>query len=385
MRVLHLGKFYPPYPGGIENFSAELAETSVQNQIPTAILAHAAPRTHRTEQRMQNGVDVTLAACHGQLVYAPISPGFPRLLGQTITRFKPDLLHLHLPNTSAFWALLSPAARRLPWIVHWHADVPLDAAERKLRIAYRLYGPWEQALLKRAKAIVATSRPYLESSTALSAWQTKAQVIPLGLGPISTSVDEYAWPVIPGDIAPLRILSVGRLAYYKGHDVLLRALVSIPQAVLVLVGSGERESALKQLAQELGITSRVRFAGTLSWDDNDLAAAYANANVFCLPSIERTESFGLVLLEAMRAGLPVVASAIPGSGVSYVVSDAETGLLFAPGDSNALAQALARLHTDAELRSRLGSAGQKRWREQFSMSAVTSQTLALYRRVLDCS
>lgn len=380
MRVLHIGKFYPPYPGGIENFSAELAETLAQDQTATAMLAHAAPGTHHTERTIKNGVDLTLAACHGQFVYAPVSPGFPWLLGQTIRRFKPDLLHLHLPNTSAFWALLSPAARRLPWIIHWHSDVPLDAAQRKLRFAYRLYRPWEQAVLRRAKAIIVTSKLYLESSVALAPWRDKTQVIPLGLGAASTSIRNCDWPENIGVAAPLRLLAVGRLAYYKGHDILLHALAKIPAAVLLLVGSGEREATLKQLAQDLGIAQRVRFAGAI--DDAELAAAYASADVFCLPSIERSEAFGLVLLEAMRAGLPVVASAIPGSGVGHVVRDGETGLLVTPGDADALANALSRLQQDSDFRNQLGQSGRQRWREEFSMQAVAAQTQKLYRALL---
>lgn len=380
MRVLHIGKFYPPYAGGIENFSAGLAEALVQNQIAVAVLAHATPGSHRTQRHIKNGVDVTLVSCHGQWIYAPISPGFPWLLAQTIRRFKPDLLHLHLPNPSAFWALLSPAARRLPWVVHWHADVPLDAAERKLRLAYYAYRPWEQALLRRAQAIIATSNAYLDSSKALAPWRERAHVIPLGLGAISKPAQSCDWPDIAGTVAPLRVLTVGRLAYYKGHDVLLRALAQMPQAVLLLVGSGEREATLKQLAQDLGITARVRFAGAL--DEAELAAAYASAGVFCLPSIERSEAFGLVLLEAMQVGLPVLASAITGSGIGDVVRHGETGLLLPPGDVNALAGALSRMHGDRDLRKRLGHAGLQRWREQFSMSAVAAQTQALYRTLL---
>ena len=380
MRVLHIGKFYPPYPGGIENFSAELAETQAQDQTATAMLAHAAPGTHHTERTIKNGVDLTLAACHGQFVYAPISPVFPWLLGQTTRRFKPDLLHLHLPNTSAFWALLSPAARHLPWVIHWHSDVPLDAAQRKLRLAYRIYRPWEQAILRRAKAIIVTSKLYLESSAALAPWHDKVQVIPLGLGATSTSIQSCNWPKNTGIVAPLRLLAVGRLAYYKGHDILLHALAKIPAAVLLLVGSGERESALKQLAQDLGIAARVRFAGAI--DDAELAAAYASADVFCLPSIERSEAFGLVLLEAMRSGLPVVASAIPGSGVGHVVRDGETGLLVTAGDANALANALSRLHEDRDFRMHLGQSGRQRWHEEFSMQAVAAQTQKLYQAML---
>jgi glycosyltransferase involved in cell wall biosynthesis len=116
-----------------------------------------------------------------------------------------------------------------------------------------------------------------------------------------------------------------------------------------------------------------------------LNAAYAAADVFCLPSTERAESFGLVLLEAMRAGLPTVASDIPGSGVGYVVRHGETGLLVPPGDVAALAAALRRLADDAPLRRCLGDAGARRWHDEFTLQRAADQTLALYRELLGTS
>ena len=387
MRVLHIGKFFPPHPGGIERTCADLACAQAFSGIATAVLAHAEPGTWRGQSFHAGNVEVTLVACYGQWIYAPVSPGFPRLLARIIRDFKPDLLHLHLPNTSAFWALLLPSARRLPWIVHWHADIPLDTRHRALRLAYRLYRPWEQALLRRARAVIATSVPYRDSSAALAPWRDKTRVIPLGIAPASTNSGDAVhstsinWPM-PG----LRLLAVGRLSYFKGFDVLLRALANVPEVSLVVIGDGECSVALRQLAATLGIGARVNFAGRIDMDgagEAKLAAAYAQADIVCLPSLERAESFGLVLLEAMRAGKPVVASAIPGSGVGFVVRDGDTGLLVPPGDALALAAAMRRLAADAPLRQRLGAAGQRRWHEEFTLDRVTPQVLDLYRHVLN--
>jgi glycosyltransferase involved in cell wall biosynthesis len=167
--------------------------------------------------------------------------------------------------------------------------------------------------------------------------------------------------------------------------VLLRALADVEDASLLLIGDGECRRPLEQLARELGIATRVRFAGRIDMDAAGEAAivdAYASADIFCLPSTERAESFGLVLLEAMRARLPVVASAIPGSGVGFVVQEGRTGLLVAPGDARALAAALRRLATDSAERDRFGSAGAQRWREQFTLDLTTDQVLHLYESIL---
>ena len=381
MRVLHIGKFFPPHPGGIERSCADLAAALAERDVDVAVLAHAAPGTRRSSARFVERVRVTLAGCHGQLLYAPLSPAFPRLLAREIRDFKPDLLHLHVPNTSAFWALASPAARRLPWIVHWHSDIPLDSGHRLLRLAYRAYRPWEQALLRRARAVIATSQPYVDASAALAAWHDKVRVVPLGIAPVAAGLPAQASPLWPA--GGLRVLAVGRLSYYKGFDVLLRALAAVPQAQLLLIGSGECETALCALARELGIGERVRFTGHV--DDAVLAQAYAQADVLCLPSSERAEAFGLVLLEAMRARLPVIASDIRGSGVGYVVRDGESGRLVPPRDHAALATALREFAADGELRRQLGANGYRRWLEEFTLAASAERVAQMYREVLRAS
>ena len=392
MRILHLGKFFPPHPGGIERFVADIASAQAAQGMAVRVLAHAEPGTWRSRHFRAGDVEVDLAACHGQFVYAPVSPAFPRRLARAIREFRPDVLHIHMPNTSAFWALLSPAARRLPWIVHWHADIPLDSRRRALRMAYRLYKPWEQALLRCARAVIATSRPYADSSEALRPWREKVRVIPLGLpdhsapAAISVPPSPHPSPASGRGGNELRLLAVGRLSYFKGFDVLLRALAQVPEASLVLIGGGECGDSLRALAHESGIGSRVRFTGRLDMDAAGqalLESAYASTDVFCLPSTERAESFGIVLLEAMRAGLPVVASDIPGSGVGFVVRDGETGLLVPPGDTDALAAAIRRMADDAALRKNFGAAGGERFQREFTLDRVTPQVSDVYRHALN--
>ena len=268
------------------------------------------------DARDQGRVEIRRVACIGDPVYTPVSPTFPLELSRALREFSPDLLHLHLPNPSCFCVLASVRARRLPWIVHWHSDIPPDAPDWRLRVGYRAYRPFEQALLKRARAVVTTSQSYLDSSTALAPWRAKARVIPLGADDVELSPPRAdLWP--PGD--GLRLLAVGRLSHYKGFDVLIRALARASEARLLLVGDGECAGDLRDAATEQGTAARIRFAGTL--DDETLLAAYATADVLVLPSLNRGEAFGLVLLEAMRARLAVIASAIHGSGIGEVVVD----------------------------------------------------------------
>ena len=372
MRILHLGKYYAPERGGIESYTQALCEWTAAQGHGVAALVHQRPGIWRTTRDSIDGIDVRRVACIAAPVYTPVSPTYPFELSRALTDFAPDLLHLHLPNPSCFALLASARARRVPWIVHWHSDIPPDAPDWRLRTGYRVYKPFEQALLKRAAAVVATSDAYLNASLALAPWRAKARVIALGAGDVALPPPRRdLWPDGDG----VRLLAVGRLSHYKGFDVLLRALADVPDARLVIVGEGECANELRGTAAKYGVANRVRFAGAI--DDATLLAAYAAADAFVLPSLNRGEAFGLVLLEAMRAGLPVVASAIPGSGVGFVVADGESGLLVEPGDRVALAAALVRLR-DPALCARLGDAGRARWNALFTLDRSVRSVRAIY-------
>jgi len=376
MRILHLGKYYAPERGGIERYLQALSEWMTARGETVGALVHQRPGVWRSSSETIGGVEVRRVGCLAAPVYTPLSPTFPFALARALREFEPDLLHLHLPNPSCFAALFSPRARRLPWVVHWHSDIPPDAPDWRLRFGYRAYRPFEQALLKRAKVIIATSQSYLDASTALAPWRSKVAVIPLGIDEIPPpEARQDLWPAGSG----LRLLAVGRLSHYKGFDVLIDALAKTRDARLVLVGEGECAATLRARAAERNVAARIHFAGGL--DESRLLAAYAAANAFVLPSLNRGEAFGLVLLEAMRARLPVIASAIAGSGVGEVVVDGETGVLVAPHDVDALANAIDRFD-DAALRERMGAAGRQRWAERFTLERSAQRVLASYRGLI---
>jgi glycosyltransferase involved in cell wall biosynthesis len=376
LRVLHLGKFHPPHPGGVERHMADLMQAQVSSGLDTAALVHASPRDRtRLGRRDVGGALVDTVACHGQLIFAPVSPAWPLHLHRLLRDFRPDVLHLHVPNTSVFWLLFSPPARRLPWVVHWHADVPDDSSHAALRLAYPPYRAFERAVLKRAARIVATSETYRAASKPLAPFAHKASVIPLGSPASMPPGTAPAWPA-----AGMKVLAVGRLSYYKGFDLLLQAMARVPEASLLLVGSGELEGELREEIGRLGIAGRVRMAGNV--DDATLQAAYEACDVFCLPSIDRAEAFGMVLLEAMRAGKPVIASDIPGSGVGSVVAHGETALLVPPRDVAALATALQAMAGAPGMRRDFGAAGRARWEREYRIDAVNRRWASLYADVV---
>jgi glycosyltransferase involved in cell wall biosynthesis len=371
LRVLHIGKYFPPEPGGMERFLDELTREQARQGLRVSVLAHD---RHRGGSEVSAERRIHRCRSHGQLLFAPLAPAWPMRLAGILAEDRPDLLHLHLPNASAFAALLLPAARRLPWVVHWHADVPHDAAHAGLRLAYPVYAAFERRLLARGAAIITTSSAYLQASRPLAAHRSRCHVVPLGLGEAPTAAAGWRWPG-PG----LRVLAVGRLSYYKGFDRLIEALAEVEDASLLLAGSGDQDGALRALIAARGLEERVQLRPGL--DDAGIEAAYRSCDLLCLPSIDRAEAFGLVLLEAMRAGKPVVASRLYGSGMSEVVLDQLTGLQVETGSVSALATALRQLRDDPALRLRLGAAGKLRFEREFRLTPVAEAISRIYRSV----
>jgi rhamnosyl/mannosyltransferase len=389
MRVLHVGKYYPPVPGGVERFLADLVGALQRRSIATAALVHreraplaAGNQVEDPDTRDQTPL-IRRVPTFGQLLYAPISPGFPWWLDRAIRDFKPDLLHLHVPNTSAFAALVVPRARRVPWVVHWHADVAGVRVDRRLALAYGFYRPFEQALLRHARAVIATSPPYLEASPALRPWRERCTVNPLGLDTgrlVAPDAAALAWAEQRWGEQGLRVLAVGRLTHYKGHDVLIDAARQLPEVRVMIAGGGERHALLAARINQHGLQARVTLANFVP--DEQLYALMASCDLLCLPSLERTEAFGMVLLEAMHFGKPVVVSDIPGSGRGWVVSQAGNGLLTRPGDALSLAEALARLQASPAERARLGEQGRAALARLFAIDRTAEDIAALYTQVL---
>jgi glycosyltransferase involved in cell wall biosynthesis len=373
MRILHLYKAYPPIRGGIENTVELLAEAQAAAGHAVTVLVSAEGLRPRVE--VVSGVRVIREARLLELASTPLSPGLPlRLLAE-----RPDIAHVHSPFPPAEVAnLLFGRARRT--VITYHSDVV------RQRQILRFYRPLLRAVLARAHRIFPTSEAYLHRSPFLQEVAQRCQVIPLGIrlepfarpDPLAAARLRLCWSSADAAVARPVVLFVGRLRAYKGLPFLLRAMPHVA-ASLALVGDGPQRRSLQALSRQLGVADRVHFAGHLT--QAQLAAAYQAADVFVLPSHLPSEAFGLVMVEAMASGLPVVCTEL-GTGTSMVVQHGETGLVVPPADPAALAGALNRLLTDDELRRRFGQAGLARARAEFSAETYVSRTQAAYEDVL---
>jgi rhamnosyl/mannosyltransferase len=281
---------------------------------------------------------------------------------------------IHEPNPLGLVShfLMRPPGRLVVW---FHSEVV------RQRWLYMLYRPFLRRTLRRADRVIVSSPKLIEHAKELQEFQWKCEVIPFGINAERlqcTATIAHRAERLRSELRPPILLFVGRMVGYKGLDVLLRALCAL-DATAVLVGAGPRLASLKNLASDLGVRERVVFAGEV--EDDEIVALYHACDVFVLPSVSRNEAFGVVQLEAMACGKPVVSTNLP-SGVPWVNRHGETGFVVPPGDVVALRDALARLLDDPELRDRMGKRGRERVMTEFTLERMASRTTALYHAIL---
>jgi rhamnosyl/mannosyltransferase len=363
-RVLQVGKFYPPHMGGIETHLQVLCRELAKHIDVSVLVANDGPRDVVDEDC---GIRITRAGTRFNISTAPVCP----TLHGHIRRAEADILHLHHPNPTAVLAYLA-SGRRGPLVVTYHSDIV------RQRIAGAAFGPLLRRTLERAEAVIATSPNYVESSPVLSACRQRVRVIPYGI-----PFEQFA-RADPAAVAATRarhgqriVISVGRLIYYKGFEHLIRAMTEV-DGHLLIVGDGPLRGELEGLARRLGVSERVTLLGEIQ--NRDVTPFYHAARVFALASTARSEAFGIVQLEAMAAGLPVVNTRLA-SGVPFVSPDGVSGITVPPEDPPALAAALNRLLDDAGLREAYGAAGRRRVAEEFSAEVMAARTLDLYREI----
>jgi len=372
VKVLHLGKFDGDV-GGIERYVRALlgglpADIECINLVAND---QAATDRHRNYRYL-----TVRAASFGVVASVAVCPSMPLLARRLHREHRFDIVHLHFPDPLGQLTAMS-LPRTVKRVISWHSDIV------KQRTALALYRPLLDAFVRDADAIIGASPQHFSSSQQMAPGKPGQlrEVIPYGFDPSAFAWSDAARAraaLLAGETRSRPVIfTVGRHVYYKGFDVLIRALRTV-DADLWIGGRGPLTEGFRNVARDAGVSDRVRFLGFVP--DDELVAYYDACNVFCMPSTERAEQFGLVQLEAMHLGKPVVATRL-GTGVEYVTLDEVTGLLVAPGDEAELARALNRLLADPALRARLGAAGQTRVATTFSLQQMIASTAALYRRL----
>ena len=371
IRILHLGKFYPPAAGGIETHVRTLALAQAElGMEPRVFCMNHEPGPTRVER--DGPVEVTRFARAASVAKLDYCPDLVRAL----RRAEADVLHLQVPNPTMILALLA-ARPRIPMVVTYQSDV----VKQRLRAA--LFRPLERLVYRRARVILPTSPTYAEGSSFLRPYGDRIRVLPMGidlkpyLEPSQADRDEAA--AIRARLGGPLWVGCGRLIYYKGFHNAVRALPNVPGRLL-LVGGGPERPALEAEATRLGVLDRVEFLGAMPYQR--VIPYYLAADAFWFPSNARSEAFGIVQVEAMAAGCPVINTSIPHSGVAWVSRHEESGLTVPVDDPDALAAAARRLLEEPGLRDRLVRAGRARVAADFDHRVMARRSLDVYRDVL---
>jgi rhamnosyl/mannosyltransferase len=360
LRILEVNKAYHPHIGGIETLVKQYSEelgTVCGAEVRTLVCRDGRGRTLRENI---NGVELTRAGSLGTYFKCPLSLSFVRLFRKMAK--KADVVHIHLPFPLAdAAAMLSGYRGRI--VVSWHSDV---VKQKKLMLIYKPFMRW---LLRRADAVIVATEGHINGSEHLPEYREKCTVVPYGIRPEDYLSIERR-PVLTeraADKTAVKVFFTGRLVYYKGVDVLLRAFSKVKGCELFIAGEGDLEPELREYARKRGLDSRVHFLGFLP--EEELRQAYADCDIFVLPSVARSEAFGIVQLEAMVYGKPVINTDLP-SGVPHVSLDGITGLTVPPSDAGALAKAVNTLAADPGLRERYGKAAAERVSSVFNEKEV---------------
>ena len=377
MRIAQVSPWFSPHFGGVESHVRSLSRELARRGHEVTVVTSQHDRALSAEETM-DGFRVIRVRPRFIFMQTPITP---RMRG-SLRALSADVVHAHSPPPLAsHYAGAVASERGIPYVVTYHCDVELPSAFGSVveSIYRRSLGA---DTLRNANQVIVTTRTYAATSRAI--WRYNPSVIP-------NAVDHRRFrPDVDGSAvrSKLRIppevpivLLVGRIVPHKGVEHFVEAARYVPDAWFLVAGGGSSLDAMKRLALSMGVADRVRFLGRIS--DDRLPEVYAACDVFVLPSVSRLEAFGIVALEAMSTGKPVIVADIP--GVREIIEDGRDGLLTDPVNPRDLAEKIRRLLSEPKARQTMGARGREKVLESFSIERVTDRIEAVYRAILDGS
>lgn len=367
MKVLQTIKYYDPCKGGMEAVAKSLVEGAVQHDESISFTVYCNNHLQGVKSQHEIVSEQLNVIRQSTPVFIKSQPlnFYYRDLKKLIS--ENDVVHHHYPFPTMEVALVNNITllKQKKFIITWHANIQ----NSRWSWMEAIYNPMIDKLLNVADHIVVTSPQLLEQSTILKRHNEKVQIIPLTFNLNFSSTE----PKVLKE-GQYRILFVGKLREYKGIKYLIKAMTAI-DAQLDIVGNGEEEKDLKKLVDTFNLANKIHFHTNVS--DESLKLFYKNADLFVLPSISEAEAFGVVQLEAMASGVPVINTRLK-SGVPFVSLHDETGLTVPPCSEEALADAINELLNNPDLYHRYSSNALRRVRE-FSLEKMVSRYLKIYQ------
>jgi glycosyltransferase involved in cell wall biosynthesis len=353
--------------GGVESYVRNLSNELLSMGHEVSVICADTPRDNEVNGRINTNVLRTV----GKVANTNITPALPlALLKEDF-----DILHTHLPTPwSADWSAIVSWLKNRPLVLTYHSDIAGKGLAHHIAGAYNI--TMLRLLIKNADKIIVTRKGYL--SEHLEEQREKIAVIPIG---VDTRIFRPLVTKKRGDIFFLSVLD--GYHEFKGLDVLLGAIRiakrEMPYLKLIVGGEGAQKDHYMKVSKSMGLGGNVEFVGSVP--QKMLVDYYSSCSLFVLPSIDPTrETFGIVLLEAMACGKPVVATKIAGAAEDIKANKA--GLVVSPGDKEKLAEAMLCILKNQELAAKMGTAGRRMVEMKYNWRRVAEQTLELYEELV---
>lgn len=366
MKILQLGKFYP-IQGGVEKVMYDLMCGLSAEGIDCDMMCAALDLSREVVKINEHGRVLTFPTIR-KVAGTMIAPSIIGELRKICNNY--DIIHVHHPDPMVGLALWMSGFKGKV-VLHWHSDIV------KQKVALALYKPIQNWLLKRADVVVGTTPVYLKESPHLKNVQNKTKCLPIGIEPIVDVAEEKVAELRKRYEGKKIVFSLGRLVPYKGYEYLIEAGQYIGDDCVILIGgTGPLRKELEEKIQRLGLTGKVKLLGRVS--DEDLPVYYHACDIYCMSSVQKTEAFGIVQIEAMSCGKPLIATNIPESGVSWVNKHGVSGLNVTPMEPKELADAIHTILNNEETYQQLANGSRERFWETFHIDKMIDGCKKIY-------
>ncbi|QOG12073.1 glycosyltransferase [Arcobacter sp. FWKO B] len=373
MRILQLGRFYPPSIGGIETVMYDITE-GLNNYKDVSCDVLCSSKNYTYEENIYDKYKVIRTKSYGIYFSTSITPQMIFKLKKIIKEY--DILHIHLPDPMANIVLMFVDSSKQKIVLHWHSDIV------KQKYLLKIYEPFQDWMMKKANKIIATTPKYIYESKYLQKYKDKCVSIPIGIDKNKLSIDVHEVNSIREKYKNKKIIfSLGRLVYYKGFEYLIEAAKYLSEEYIILIGgTGPLHAKLVHKIKLYNLENKVKLLGRI--DDKELGNYYAACDIYCLSSVEKSEAFAIVQIEAMSFSKPIVATQIKGSGVDWVNKHHESGINVLPKNGKELAEAIMKVTLDKELYSKYSQGAKNRFEEYFHRKTMVESIYKLYNELL---
>ena len=372
MRILQLGKFYPPHIGGIETVMYDITDVLNNKGYSTDVLCSNRENSYLEEYI--NDYKVIRTKSYGVKFSTSITPQMILKLREIINNY--DIIHVHLPDPMANLALMFVNLKNKKIILHWHSDII------KQKNLLKFYEPFQNWIMNKADKIIATTPKYITESKYLQKYKSKCISIPIGIDRDKLKINQELLKNLKNKYKNKRIIfSLGRLAYYKGFQYLIESAKYLDDDYIILIGgNGPLKKELENTIKINNLEDKVKLLGRI--EDNELGSYYKLCDLFCLPSIIKSEAFGVVQIEAMSFAKPIIATKIDGSGVDWVNKDKVSGINVDIKNSKALASAFEAILLNDDIYKKYSNNTLERFNQLFLRDKMVNEIMKLYKKTI---